>query len=124
MGLQGYSALLPIASRNKLLSPVNCVQMCIMAGCDFVKALPGVGMKKAHGHMRKLKSIERVGPAKTTPHVAHTTCHAAAEAQSPLAACVSRCSFRRRVAHGLKPGASNAVCLSYGPGPSHHSACM
>lgn len=37
------------------------VQTCIMAGCDFVKALPGIGIKKAHGHLRRLRSFVRVG---------------------------------------------------------------
>jgi len=35
-------------------------QMCVLAGCDFVKALPGIGVKKAHGHMRRTRSVERV----------------------------------------------------------------
>jgi hypothetical protein len=34
--------------------------MCILVGCDFLKALPGIGIKKAHGHMRKLRSYSRV----------------------------------------------------------------
>ena len=36
------------------------MQMCIFAGCDFLKALPGIGMAKAHGNMRKLKSFDKV----------------------------------------------------------------
>lgn len=35
-------------------------QMCVLAGCDFVKALPGIGVKKAHAHMRRTRSVERV----------------------------------------------------------------
>lgn len=35
--------------------------MCIMAGCDFLKAIPGIGIRKAHAQMRKLKSFVRVG---------------------------------------------------------------
>jgi exonuclease-1 len=34
-------------------------QMCVMAGCDFVKALPGIGIKKAHAHMRRTRSIQK-----------------------------------------------------------------
>ena len=35
-------------------------QLCILAGCDFLKALPGVGIKKAHAYIRKLKSFDKV----------------------------------------------------------------
>jgi exonuclease 1 len=34
-------------------------QMCVMAGCDFVKALPGIGIKKAHAHIRRTRNIKR-----------------------------------------------------------------
>lgn len=34
-------------------------QMCVMAGCDFVKALPGIGIKKAHAHIRRTRNIQR-----------------------------------------------------------------
>lgn len=34
-------------------------EMCVMAGCDFVKALPGIGIKKAHAHIRRTRSIAR-----------------------------------------------------------------
>ena len=34
--------------------------MCILAGCDFLKALPGIGIKKAHAHIRKFKTFVRV----------------------------------------------------------------
>jgi hypothetical protein len=37
------------------------VQMCILAGCDFVKALPGIGIKKAHQQIRQRKSFVKVG---------------------------------------------------------------
>ena len=36
------------------------LQMCILSGCDFVKALPGIGVKKAHQHMKRLKEFVRV----------------------------------------------------------------
>ena len=32
-------------------------EMCVMAGCDFVKALPGIGIKKAHAHIRRTRHI-------------------------------------------------------------------
>ena len=35
-------------------------QTCILAGCDFVKGLPGIGMKKAHTHMKRLRSFLKV----------------------------------------------------------------
>ena len=34
-------------------------QMCVMAGCDFVKALPGIGIKKAHAHIRRTRDVKR-----------------------------------------------------------------
>jgi len=41
--------------------PCACLlQTCIMAGCDFVKALPGIGIRKAHGHIRRLRSFVKV----------------------------------------------------------------
>jgi exonuclease-1 len=38
------------------------MQMCILAGCDFLKALPSIGIKKAHAHVRKFKTFVRVCP--------------------------------------------------------------
>lgn len=38
------------------------LQMCIFAGCDFLKALPGIGMKKAHQHVKRLKTHRKVTP--------------------------------------------------------------
>jgi hypothetical protein len=38
-----------------------CLQMCIMAGCDFLASLPGVGLKKAHQQLRKVKGFVKVG---------------------------------------------------------------
>lgn len=37
------------------------VEMCVMAGCDFVNSLPGIGARKAHQHLRKLKSFVKAG---------------------------------------------------------------
>ena len=34
-------------------------QMCVMAGCDFVKGLPGIGIKKAHAQIRRTRDILR-----------------------------------------------------------------
>ena len=58
--------------------------MCILAGCDFLKALPGVGMKKAHGHVRKLKSYDKVrSPLGPSPALrSHLSTYAAAAARS------------------------------------------
>ncbi|KAK9828537.1 hypothetical protein WJX72_000649 [[Myrmecia] bisecta] len=36
------------------------LEMCIFAGCDFLKALPGIGIKNAHKHVRKLKTFIKV----------------------------------------------------------------
>lgn len=29
--------------------------MCVLAGCDFVTSLPGIGIKKAHQHLRRTR---------------------------------------------------------------------
>jgi hypothetical protein len=34
-------------------------QVCALAGCDFVKALPGVGIKTAHAHVRRTRDFRR-----------------------------------------------------------------
>jgi len=34
-------------------------QMCVMAGCDFLKGLPGIGIKKAHAHIRRTRDFMR-----------------------------------------------------------------
>ncbi len=31
------------------------LQMCVLAGCDFVASLPGIGIKKAHQHLRRTR---------------------------------------------------------------------
>jgi 5'-3' exonuclease len=36
------------------------VQLCVMAGCDFLAQLPGIGLKKAHGVLRKYRSFTKV----------------------------------------------------------------
>ena len=33
--------------------------MCVMAGCDFLKQLPGIGIKKAHAHIRRTRDFMR-----------------------------------------------------------------
>lgn len=37
------------------------VQMCVLAGCDFVDSLPGIGIKKAHQHLRRTRCFLKVG---------------------------------------------------------------
>ena len=34
-------------------------QMCALAGCDFIKSLPGIGIKKAHAHIRRTRDFRR-----------------------------------------------------------------
>ncbi|KAK9813956.1 hypothetical protein WJX73_006770 [Symbiochloris irregularis] len=41
-------------------TPQMFLEMCILAGCDFLKAIPGIGIRKAHAQMQKLKSFDRV----------------------------------------------------------------
>lgn len=34
--------------------------MCILAGCDFVASLPGMGIKKAQSNIKRLRSFQKV----------------------------------------------------------------
>lgn len=50
-------------AQNKDLSfvgftPDQFLEMCVMSGCDYLPSLPGVGIKKAHTLMRRLKKYE------------------------------------------------------------------
>ncbi|KAL3691184.1 hypothetical protein R1sor_004835 [Riccia sorocarpa] len=36
------------------------VGMCVMAGCDFLSSIPGIGVKRAHGLLEKYRNISRV----------------------------------------------------------------
>ncbi len=36
------------------------LDMCILAGCDFLGSLPGIGIKKAHQQIKKYKGFVRV----------------------------------------------------------------
>jgi exonuclease-1 len=35
-------------------------EMCVLAGCDFVASLPGIGIKKAHQHLRRTRCFLKV----------------------------------------------------------------
>lgn len=34
--------------------------MCVLAGCDFVPSIPGIGVKKAHQHLRRSRCFLKV----------------------------------------------------------------
>nr|CAD1828013.1 unnamed protein product [Ananas comosus var. bracteatus] len=36
------------------------LQMCILSGCDYLQSLPGMGLKRAHALIQKLKSYDKV----------------------------------------------------------------
>ncbi|KAM0071524.1 putative exodeoxyribonuclease I [Helianthus debilis subsp. tardiflorus] len=36
------------------------LEMCIFSGCDYLQSLPGMGLKKAHALIKKLKSYDKV----------------------------------------------------------------
>jgi 5'-3' exonuclease len=36
------------------------LQMCVLAGCDFASSLPGIGIKKAHQHLRRTRCFLKV----------------------------------------------------------------
>lgn len=37
------------------------LEMCIMSGCDYLPSLPGMGVKRAHGLIKRFKSYQKVG---------------------------------------------------------------
>jgi 5'-3' exonuclease len=41
---------------------IACVMagMCVLAGCDFLPSIPGIGLKKAHSLVLKYRKIDRV----------------------------------------------------------------
>ncbi|KAI3741608.1 hypothetical protein L1987_59282 [Smallanthus sonchifolius] len=36
------------------------LEMCILSGCDYLQSLPGMGLKKAHALIKKLKSYDKI----------------------------------------------------------------
>lgn len=36
------------------------LEMCVLSGCDYLPSLPGMGLKRAHALVKKLKSIPKV----------------------------------------------------------------
>lgn len=36
------------------------LEMCIMSGCDYLSSLPGMGVKKAHGLIKRYKTYDKV----------------------------------------------------------------
>ncbi|MCO5576319.1 hypothetical protein L7F22_030128 [Adiantum nelumboides] len=36
------------------------LEMCILSGCDYLPSLPGMGIKRAHGLMRRLRNYQKV----------------------------------------------------------------
>lgn len=38
--------------------------MCILAGCDYVPSLPGMGLKTAYKYFKKYRSAQEVGASK------------------------------------------------------------
>lgn len=37
------------------------LDMCILAGCDYLPSLPGIGVKKAHFFLKKMSNVKHVG---------------------------------------------------------------
>ncbi len=67
MDKDGYGKEICIANLPALQKPsfINFTQsmlrqLCILAGCDYVDSLSGLGIKTAHTLIQKHKSIDRV----------------------------------------------------------------
>ena len=84
------------------------VQMCVFAGCDFLKALPGIGMKKAHQHVKRLKAHRKVQdwPVYCAALASVQLCYNGTAASTGSCIEVSRCV---RVHHHGVGG--NRICL-------------
>ena len=42
------------------------LEMCILSGCDYINSLPGVGVKKAHGLIKRFRTYSKVHPRITS----------------------------------------------------------
>ena len=40
-------------------TPDQFLEMCVMSGCDYLPSLPGVGIKRAHGLIRRFRSHDK-----------------------------------------------------------------
>ena len=40
-------------------TPDQFLEMCVMSGCDYLPSLPGVGIKRAHGLLRRFRSYSK-----------------------------------------------------------------
>lgn len=61
-GVEYQSSKLP---RNRELDLSGFTQqmlleMCILSGCDYLSSIPGMGVKRAHALIQKLKTYEKV----------------------------------------------------------------
>ncbi|KAI3800780.1 hypothetical protein L1987_28876 [Smallanthus sonchifolius] len=45
------------------------LEMCILSGCDYLQSLPGMGLKKAHALIKKLKSYDKGECVKERPQL-------------------------------------------------------
>ena len=48
------------------------LEMCILSGCDYLPSLPGMGVKRAHALIQKVKCHKKVNPIFCVS-VAHAT---------------------------------------------------
>jgi 5'-3' exonuclease len=56
----------------------------VLAGCDFLPSVPGMGFKTAHALVKKYRSLSRVRPATLTHHYTHSsTCFAHTSLSNP-----------------------------------------
>lgn len=36
------------------------LEMCIMSGCDYLPSLPGIGVKRSHGLIKRFRTYQKV----------------------------------------------------------------
>lgn len=70
---QGVEFKYSMLNKNKELSFAGfteqmLLEMCILSGCDYLQSLPGMGLKRAHALMKKLKSYDKVNFIKYAVH--------------------------------------------------------
>lgn len=61
-GLEYRASRLPTNTDLDLtaFTPQMLLEMCILSGCDYLPSLPGMGIKRAHALIKKLKTYQKV----------------------------------------------------------------
>ncbi|KAG8078130.1 hypothetical protein GUJ93_ZPchr0007g3978 [Zizania palustris] len=75
------------------------LEMCIFSGCDYLPSLPGMGVKRAHALIRKLKSHEKV-----IKHLRYSGVSVPPQYEENFRKAIWAFQFQRTVAKGIALG--------------------